>query len=969
MNPNKGPGTPLSGDGVEPILGATIKTDEVTGKIVIARIMHGGAADRSGLIHVGDEVCEVNGISVEGKTPNCVLKILQNSEGTITFKIVPADSKGGIRESKVRVRAHFSYKASDDPHTPCKEAGLDFSKGDVLHIVSQDDIYWWQARREGDRNMRAGLIPSRALQERRIIVERQQKEKVDEDTIKNDDFDREEIPTYEEVAKLYPRPGLYRPVVLIGPPGVGRNELKRRVMASDPEKYKTPVPYTSRPPRPGEINGKEYHFVSREKMEEDIEAGKFIEYGEYKGNLYGTNAESVSSLVDAGYICILNPHYQALKMLRTPKLKPYVIYIKPPRFEVLKETRNEARARSTFDEANSRGFTDEEFNEILHSAARIEFIYSHLFDEVIVNADLSMAFEQLVNAIQRVESEALWVPASWKMRRNKMDYEDCGEIKTIRSLSGQSIVNNYSIVASRGELARDHFCESTRKNKTLLNDGKMLSGETRRQSPVQGRRGSRDTKAASMKKSVSVPANLKGLSGREKTVEESELPEEQILSRSSSFLGNLPALPALPDRNRHLIDARAAVTLRPAKEKAKAQNTNGFREDETRLSSALKRYSLSFSNRKITFGSKPLSKNSTDSAKKSVSFSSDTGIQEKKSFRFRKTAIHEAKVYKKGVLRDPSTNEECGKAGSKLWEAPLGGPFALLRVAREADDEALEKIITRIAKFGMGDIDVNLKDSSGRTATSYLAGNGSTSILEAALSFTGIDPNIPDNEGNTPLHFAAQAGQTECLNILLQRCIGIEVNIRNNFGFTPLMKAALQGRTKCAKILLFAGANPTLRDHGRGFRADQWAKFCGRYVCAEVIERFARHRLLEKTNTCRWGSEPELAAKVFTGRVIPFQMNPHPSSMGLRSRLKRVFRTSSGPDRTFSLVSQLTSAALCVSSAALPTPEDVPPIVKNLLRPLNVPQLRITLVQDRSNKCSTNFSEKIESTIAKKKSK
>ncbi|XP_029047459.1 MAGUK p55 subfamily member 7 isoform X4 [Osmia bicornis bicornis] len=394
-------------------LGATIKTCELTGKIVIARIMHGGAADRSGLIHVGDEVCEVNGISVEGKTPNCVLKILQNSEGTITFKIVPADSKGGIRESKVRVRAHFSYKASDDPYIPCKEAGLDFSKGDVLHIVSQDDAYWWQARREGDRNMRAGLIPSRALQERRIILERQQKEKTDDDNIKNDDFDREEIPTYEEVAKLYPRPGLYRPVVLIGPPGVGRNELKRRLMATDSDKYKTPVPYTSRPPKSGEINGKEYHFVTREKMEEEIEAGKFIEYGEYKGNLYGTSSESVSSLINAGYVCLLNPHYQALKMLRTPQTKPYVIYIKPPRFEILKETRNDARARSTFDESNSRGFTDEEFNEILHSAGRIEFLYSHLFDEAIVNADLSMAFEQLVNAVHRVESEPLWVPASW----------------------------------------------------------------------------------------------------------------------------------------------------------------------------------------------------------------------------------------------------------------------------------------------------------------------------------------------------------------------------------------------------------------------------------------------------------------------------------------------------------------------------------------------------------------------------
>lgn len=118
---------------------------------------------------------------------------------------------------------------------------------------------------------------------------------------------------------------------------------------------------TSRPPRPGEVDGKEYHFVTREKIDEDIEAGKFIEYGEYKGNLYGTSGESVNSLIDAGFVCILNPHYQALKMLRTPQSKPYVIYIKPPRFEILKETRNEYRARSTFDESNSRGFTVNKF--------------------------------------------------------------------------------------------------------------------------------------------------------------------------------------------------------------------------------------------------------------------------------------------------------------------------------------------------------------------------------------------------------------------------------------------------------------------------------------------------------------------------------------------------------------------------------------------------------------------------------
>ncbi|KAJ8955981.1 hypothetical protein NQ318_006252 [Aromia moschata] len=402
-------------------LGATIKTDEATGKIVIARVMHGGAADRSGLIHVGDEVVEVNNINVEGKTPNDVLQILQNSEGTITFKLVPADGKLNARESKVRVRAHFDYNAATDPYIPCKEAGLDFNKGDVLHIVSQDDAYWWQARREGDRNMRAGLIPSRALQERRIIYERTQISK-DGDDAENDDFDREQIATYEEVAKLYPRPGIYRPIVLIGAPGVGRNELKRRLIDTDPDKYKTPTPWstfflfstdTSRPMKPGEVNGKEYFFVTREQMEEDIENTKFIEFGEYKGNLYGTSSESVKAIVNTGKVCILNPHYQALKMLRIPQLKPYIIYIKPPELDVLKETRNANHARSTFDVNNSRGFTDEEFNDIIKSAARIEFLYDHFFDETIVNADLAIAFSQLLTAANRVETEPLWVPASW----------------------------------------------------------------------------------------------------------------------------------------------------------------------------------------------------------------------------------------------------------------------------------------------------------------------------------------------------------------------------------------------------------------------------------------------------------------------------------------------------------------------------------------------------------------------------
>lgn len=196
------------------------------------------------------------------------------------------------------------------------------------------------------------------------------------DLAENDDFDREEIATYEEVSKLYPRPGVYRPVVLIGAPGVGRNELMKMLVAKDPEKYRSPVPCkfyrflkiwyafwwrmipdTTRNMRNGEVPGREYLFVSREKMEEDVAEGKFIEHGEFRGHLYGTSSESVKSIVNAGSVCIMNPHYQAIKALRTPQLKPYIIHIKPPLFDDLKLTRLSANAISSHDETSSRGFS------------------------------------------------------------------------------------------------------------------------------------------------------------------------------------------------------------------------------------------------------------------------------------------------------------------------------------------------------------------------------------------------------------------------------------------------------------------------------------------------------------------------------------------------------------------------------------------------------------------------------------
>ncbi|CAH1249884.1 MPP7 [Branchiostoma lanceolatum] len=462
-------------------LGATIRLEEKTGQIFIARVMIGGAADRSGLMAVGDEIWEVNGISVRGKTPDEVVQILSNAVGTITFKLVPADldlrppkdsklapplcpslppsslppsattSQSSILscieevdEEQVRMKAHFDYDPFEDKNIPCREAGLPFARGDVLHIVNMEDPNWWQARREGDRSCRAGLIPGRLLQERREAVRqgrpanggvhkdrpskspqksrwgsfRSSKKnaktrKVMYQAHQNDEYDTREILTYEEVVKVLPRPGRPRPVVLIGPPGVGRNELKRRLIASDPDMYRSTVPHTTRQRKNVEIDGKDYHYVSRQVMEAEIQNSKLIEYGEYRGNLYGTHIDSVRAVVQAGRVCVLCVQPQALKLLKTSDLQPCVIYVKPPPLDRLRETRTAAGAKSTHDPSASRTFSEEELQEMIISGKIVEGLFGHYFDFVLTNDGLQQAYSDLMNICHMIQTEPQWVPAAW----------------------------------------------------------------------------------------------------------------------------------------------------------------------------------------------------------------------------------------------------------------------------------------------------------------------------------------------------------------------------------------------------------------------------------------------------------------------------------------------------------------------------------------------------------------------------
>ena len=70
---------------------------------------------------------------------------------------------------QVHLKAHFDYDPEDDLYIPCKELGISFMKGDILHVISQEDPNWWQAFREGEEDQTlAGLIPSRSFQQQLV---------------------------------------------------------------------------------------------------------------------------------------------------------------------------------------------------------------------------------------------------------------------------------------------------------------------------------------------------------------------------------------------------------------------------------------------------------------------------------------------------------------------------------------------------------------------------------------------------------------------------------------------------------------------------------------------------------------------------------------------------------------------------------------------------------------------------------
>ncbi|XP_030198663.1 peripheral plasma membrane protein CASK isoform X12 [Gadus morhua] len=396
-------------------MGITLKMNDLN-HCIVARIMHGGMIHRQGTLHVGDEIREINGISVANQTVEQLQRMLRDMRGSITFKIVPSyrtqgssceDLPSSIQPKgrQIYVRAQFEYDPARDELIPCKEAGVRFCVGDIIQIISKDDHNWWQGKLENTKNGTAGLIPSPELQEWRVACIAMEKTKQEQQASctwfgkkKKQYKDKylakhnADLVTYEEVVKL---PAFKRKtLVLLGAHGVGRRHIKNTLITKHPDRFAYPIPHTTRPPKKEEENGKNYYFVSHDQMMQDISNNEYLEYGSHEDAMYGTRLETIRHIHQTGLVAILDVEPQALKVLRTAEFAPYVVFIAAPTI--------------------TPGINEDESLQRLQKESEIlQKTYAHYFDQTIINNEIDETIRHLEEAIDLVCTTNQWVPVSW----------------------------------------------------------------------------------------------------------------------------------------------------------------------------------------------------------------------------------------------------------------------------------------------------------------------------------------------------------------------------------------------------------------------------------------------------------------------------------------------------------------------------------------------------------------------------
>lgn len=179
-----------------------------------------------------------------------------------------------------------------------------------------------------------------------------------------------------------------RLTVIAGPTAVGKGTVIRKILETHPE-IKLSVSATTRAPRPGEIDGISYHFLSMSEFDAKIASGQMLEYAIVHGtNKYGTLREPVESALAAGQKLILEIDIQGARQVKKAMPEANLIFIAPPSWDELVR-RLTGRGTETTEEQERRLAT-----------ARQELAAKTEFDHVVINDEVAECAHQVVNLIQ-----------------------------------------------------------------------------------------------------------------------------------------------------------------------------------------------------------------------------------------------------------------------------------------------------------------------------------------------------------------------------------------------------------------------------------------------------------------------------------------------------------------------------------------------------------------------------------------
>ena len=175
--------------------------------------------------------------------------------------------------------------------------------------------------------------------------------------------------------------------VVVAPSGAGKTTLVDALLKREPNIHLSPS-WTTRAPRPGEKDGIDYNFVSRQKFEKMIAAGEFLEYADVYGNYYGTSRKWIEGELAGDHDVLLEIDWQGAQQLR--RLFPHMvgIFILPPSLEELRKR------------LKSRGKDSPEAIDKRMASARHEISHVLEFEYIIVNENFEVALADLIGVVR-----------------------------------------------------------------------------------------------------------------------------------------------------------------------------------------------------------------------------------------------------------------------------------------------------------------------------------------------------------------------------------------------------------------------------------------------------------------------------------------------------------------------------------------------------------------------------------------